>query len=345
MIKNRSLALLVLAGLLFLPLFAQGQETSLTYHGKDGPGKGKRIVFLTGDEEYRSEEGLPMMAKILSQRHGFDCTVLFAAKPDGSINPNDTTLLPGSEALDSADAIFMLLRFRNWPEEALARFEKAYLAGKPIIGLRTSTHAFKDNRLDHFGKTVLGEGWVNHWGKHKSEATKAIVEPSSKADPLLRGVGDIFCLTDVYEAYPAPDAKILYRGEVLKGMTPDSGAADDVKKRASDKQEQNVNGPMMPIAWTREYKNPAGNTNRILCTTMGAATDLENENLRRLLVNAVYWGLGLEIPIKADVTYVDPYDPSFYGFNGYRKELKVSDLELGKVVPGQPLAKPASAKQ
>jgi hypothetical protein len=128
-------------------------------------------------------------------------------------------------------------------------------------------------------------------------------------------------------------------------MTPDSGAADYAKKRASDKQEQSVNGPMMPIAWTREYKNPAGNTNRILCTTMGAATDLENENLRRLLVNAVYWGLGLEIPAKADVTYVDPYDPSFYGFNGYRKELKVSDLELGKVVPGHPLAKPASAKQ
>jgi len=343
MIKYPSLPLLI--GLLFLPFFAPAQETSVTYHGKDGPGKGKHIVFLTGDEEYRSEEGLPMMAKILSQRHGFDCTVLFSAKPDGTIDPNDTTLLPGSEALDSADAIFMLLRFRNWPEEAIARFEKAYLAGKPIIGLRTSTHGFKGNRLEHFGKTVLGEQWVSHWGKHKSEATLAVVEPSSKDDPLLRGVGDIFCLTDVYEAYPAQDAKILFRGEVLKGMTPDSGPADYAKPRASDKQEQKVNEPMMPIAWTREYKNPAGNTNRILCTTTGAATDLESESLRRLLVNAVYWGVGLEVPTKADVTYVDSFDPSFYGFNGYRKGMKVSDLDLGKALPGQPLAKPASAKQ
>jgi type 1 glutamine amidotransferase len=343
MIKYPPIPLLI--GLLFLPFFAHAQETSITYHGKEGPGKGKHVVFLTGDEEYRSEEGLPMMAKILSQRHGFECTVLFSAKPDGTIDPNDTTLLPGSEALDSADAIFMLLRFRNWPEEAIARFEKAYLAGKPIIGLRTSTHAFKGNRLEHFGKTALGEQWVSHWGKHKSEATLAVVEPSSKDDPLLTSVGDIFCLTDVYEAYPAPDAKILFRGEVLKGLTPDSGPADYVKPRATDKKEQKVNDPMMPIVWTREYKNPAGNTNRILCTTTGAATDLESESLRRLLVNAVYWGVGLEVPTKAEVTYVDPYDPSFYGFNGYRKGMKVSDLDLGKALPGQPLAKPASAKQ
>lgn len=340
MIKYTPLA--ILAGLL-MPLLAHAEETSVTYHGKEGPGKGKHLVFLTGDEEYRSEEGLPMLAKILSQRHGFDCTVLFAVDPDGTINPKNTQSLPGSEALDSADGIIMLLRFRNWPEEALARFEKAYLAGKPIIGLRTATHAFKGNRLEKFGKTVLGEQWVNHWGKHKSEATRAIVDPSAKDSPLLRGVGDIFCLTDVYEAYPPADAQIIFRGQVLNGMTPDSKPAEETKKRATDKQEQGVNDPMMPIAWTREYKNPAGNTNRILCTTMGAATDLENESLRRFLVNAVYWGQGLEIPAKADVAYVDPYDPSFFGFDGYRKGLKPSDLELGKTLPGTPLPKPASA--
>ena len=335
----------ILAGLLFLPFHAHSQETSITYHGKDGPGKGKRIVFLAGDEEYRSEEALPMMAKILSQRHGFDCTVLFSLNPDGTIDPKNTQSLGGAEALDSADAIFMLLRFRNWPEEALAHFEKAYLAGKPIIGLRTSTHAFKGNRLERFGKTVLGEQWVSHWGKHKSEATLAVVEPSAKDDPLFRGVGEIFGLSDVYEAYPPADAKILLRGQVLKGMTPDSGPADEVKKRSTDKQEQGVNDPMMPIAWTRNFKNPSGNTNRIFCTTMGAATDLENEGLRRLLANAVYWGLGLEIPAKADVAYVDPYDPSFFGFGAERKGLKVSDLELGKALSGQPTPKPASAKQ
>src|SRR5947209_20625926 len=61
----------------------------ITYGPKPGPGQGKHVVFLSGDEEYRSEEGLPMLAKILSQRHGFRCTVLFAVDPDGTINPEN----------------------------------------------------------------------------------------------------------------------------------------------------------------------------------------------------------------------------------------------------------------
>ena len=74
---------------------------------------------------------------------------------------------------------------------------------------------------------------------------------------------------------------------------------------------------------------------------MGSATDLENEGLRRLVVNAVYWGLGLDVPARAGVAYVDEYNPSFYGFDGFRKGLRASDFELGKRVPGQPLPRPA----
>ena len=51
---------------------------------------------------------------------------------------------------------------------------------------------------------------------------------------------------------------------------------------------------------------------------MGAATDLQNEGLRRMVVNAVYWGLGMEVPAKANVDYVDEYKPTMYGFGGYR---------------------------
>ena len=83
----------------------------------------------------------------------------------------------------------------------------------------------------------------------------------------------------------------------------------------------------MPIAWTRVVKNAAGGENKVLCTTMGAATDLTNEGLRRLVVNGVYWGLGLEVPAKADVALVGDYQPTMYGFNGFRKGLKVSDLK------------------
>src|ERR1051325_1216324 len=93
--------------------------------------------------------------------------------------------------------------------------------------------------------------------------------------------------------------------------------------------EGKKNDPMQPVAWTRLYKNEAGKTNKILCTTMGAATDLLNEGLRRLLVNAVYWGVGLDVPAQADVALIGNYQPTMYGFDGFVKGLKPADLASG----------------
>src|SRR5213083_2384590 len=107
-IKSASRLVLAVAVLCSgLASFPAAAQTSVVYQPKDGPGKGKHIVFLSGDEEYRSEEGLPMLAKILSQRHGFKCTVLFAVDADGIINPNKTDSVSGIEALDTADALVM----------------------------------------------------------------------------------------------------------------------------------------------------------------------------------------------------------------------------------------------
>jgi hypothetical protein len=156
----------------------------------------------------------------------------------------------------------------------------------------------------------------------------------------LHGVRDVFGGTDVYEAYPPQDATILLRGQVLAGMTPDAKPASYAKNRTTDKQSQDVNDPMMPVAWYRLHMNESGTTNRVLCTTMGSADDLTNEGLRRLIINGVYWGLGMDVPQKADVSYVDEYKPSFYGFKSYRKGLKVTDLDLGKAMPGEPTPGP-----
>ena len=328
---------------------ASADDQWITYEGKDGPGKGKRIVLLAGDEEYRSEAALPMLGKLLSQRHGFTCTVLFAInKETGEIDPNTGDNLPGAEALDKADLVITSLRFRHWPDGQMKHFADYVKAGKPVIALRTSTHAFAGikgkyetfnyNKNGGFGKLVLGETWVSHWGRHKSEATRGVIEPGAQGDPLLRGVSDLFGDTDVYEAYPPADAKILVRGVVLKGMKPGDEPADYKKKRATDKQEQGVNDPAMAVVWTRVNDNEFGKGNKVLCTTMGSATDLQYEGLRRLVVNAAYSFTGLEVPAKADVEYVDPYQPLFYGFNGYRKGLKVSDQVLGKALPTLPLA-------
>lgn len=293
-----------------------------------------------------------MLAKILSQRHGFKTTVLFSVGPDGTIDPKSSHSLSNPEALDTADAIVMSLRFRAWPDEDMARFDRVLRAGKPIVALRTSTHAFNGlakggpweawnyNHQGGFGKRVLGETWVTHWGRHKVEATRGVFEPSQREHPLLRGINEIFGDTDVYEAYPPPDATILVRGLVLQGMSPDSPPATYRKARATDKQSQGVNDPPMPVVWTRLHENDGGTTNRIVTSTMGSATDLENEGLRRLVVNAVYWGLGLDVPARADVAFVDEYRPSFYGFDGFRKGLRAADFELGKKVPGEPLPRP-----
>lgn len=342
---------LVLSGFFLVPASDGSELLWVEYPGGEGPGQGKHLVFLSGDEEYRSEEGLPMLAKILSERHGFRCTVLFAVDPEsGEINPNNNQSLPGAEALDSADAIVMLLRFRAWPDDVMRRFAKAIDAGVPIIALRTSTHAFnfpEGNRwraYNDFGKQVLGDGWVSHWGRHKEEATRGVIEPASKSAPILRGVANVFGDTDVYEVYPPADARILMRGQVLSGMRSDSAPADYTKKRASDGAEQGVNDPMMPIAWTREYENDSGHTNRVFCTTMGAATDLVCDDLRRLVVNAVYWGLGMEIPLQANVDLVGDYKPTAYGFDGFRKGMRPSEFALATSstadVKGDDLLKP-----
>ena len=107
------------------PGLAGADALSVVYEGGKGAGQGKHVVFLSGDEEYRSEEGLPMLAKILSQRHGFDCTLLFSADADGTVLPGKQDSLTHPEALDTADAIVMLTRFRKWPDEAMQKFDAA----------------------------------------------------------------------------------------------------------------------------------------------------------------------------------------------------------------------------
>ena len=80
---------------------ASAADKWATYDGFDGPGKGKHIVLISGDEEYRSEEALPQLGKILAKHHGFKCSVLFALDEDGTINPNNRGNIPGLELLKS----------------------------------------------------------------------------------------------------------------------------------------------------------------------------------------------------------------------------------------------------
>jgi type 1 glutamine amidotransferase len=329
---------LLLAAVLSIALFSEARAgDGVTYRGQEGPGLGKHIVFLTGDEEYRSEEGMTMLARILAVRHGFKCTVLYAIDPaDGTIAPTIVTNLPGMEVLASADLCVVNLRFRQLPDAQMKPFVEYVNSGKPIIGLRTATHSFNyaagsqspykkysfnsQEWPGGFGQQVLGETWVNHHGNHGVESTRGLVNDAFKDNPILRGANDIWGPTDVYTVSHLPqDAKVLVWGQVLKGMKPQDPPVDGPK-----------NHPMMPLAWIRSYQGESGKTSRVFTTTMGAAVDLESEGLRRLLVNACYWGVGLETSISAtsNVDYVGEYKPLWFGFGKFKKGVRPADLEL-----------------
>jgi type 1 glutamine amidotransferase len=310
----------------------------LSLPGDEGPGKGKHVVLISGDEEYRSEEALPQFAKILSKHHGFRCTVLFAIDPKtGTINPNVKNNIPGLEELKDADLMVIATRFRDLPDEQM-KFVADYLAaGKPVIGLRTATHAFAinpksayakytwnngdKNYQGGFGKQILGETWVNHHGHHGKESTRGIIAPGAREHPILKGLkdGDVWGPTDVYTVkLPLPgDSKALLLGQVLTGMKPTDPPLEGKK-----------NDPMMPVAWVKTYSVDGGNKGRVFTTTMGAATDLAHEGTRRLLVNAAYWAVGLEdkIPEHANVEIVGTFKPTPFGFGGFTKGVKPSDL-------------------
>ncbi|OAI41115.1 hypothetical protein AYO40_03795 [Planctomycetaceae bacterium SCGC AG-212-D15] len=317
----------VLAFVLLAPFAVRAEDPWIVFEGGEGPGKGKHIVLVSGDEEYRSEEALPQLAKILSKRHGFKCTVLFAIGKDGSIDPNQNDNIPGLETLKAADLMILFTRFRNLPDEQMKHIADYLDSGKPVIGMRTATHAFNLKSPTYgktwpkgFGREVLGENWVNHHGAHGRESTRGIIDEDQAGHPILRGIknGDIWGPTDVYTVnLPLPgDSKPLVLGEVLEGMKPDD------KPVAGKKNE-----PMMPVAWVKTYTGKSGKPARVFTTTMGAATDLEAEGTRRMLVNATYWAIGLENKIseKLNVAVVGEFKPRRFGFGGAAKGVKPAD--------------------
>lgn len=302
----------------------------LEFQGTSGPGKGKHIVLVSGDEEYRSEEALPELARILATHHGFHCTVLFALDPDGTVNPNRSDNIPGLEALDHADLLILFTRFRDLPDDQMKHIVDYVNAGKPIVAMRTATHAFAPKTSPTyakwgwnskeweggFGKQVLGETWVDHHGQHGIQSTRGMFAPGQETHPVLRGIrdGEIWVRTDVYAVHLPLAAGItpLLYGRVLTGMQPGDPPLPGPK-----------NDPMMPVAWVRSY-----NGARVFTTTMGSALDLENAGFRRLMVNASYWALGMEKKISptSNVTLVGDYQPSPFKFNGFVPGRKPADF-------------------
>ncbi|MEM6843455.1 MAG: ThuA domain-containing protein [Bacteroidota bacterium] len=330
------IALCCFLNFLFGSVVAQSTEDHswIVYQGEQGPGQGKHIVLVSGDEEYRSEEALPMLAKILAYRHGFKCTVLFAINPEtGKIDPDYQKNIPGLETLKDADLMVLFTRFRELPRDQMEHILNYVEAGKPTIGMRTATHAFRfpeDSPYQKysfnskvtgweggFGRQVLGETWISHHGHHGQESTRGLVNGLVEDHPVLKGVKDVWGPTDVYGITEIEgEETVLLYGQSLLGMTPES--------------LPNFDKSVVPIAWIKNYETQSGESCRVFNTTMGAAVDLESSDLRRLIVNATYWCMGLEeqIPEENNVALVGEYEPTFFGFGDAQQGLSPADFAV-----------------
>lgn len=310
---------------------AQAEDPWVVFEGKEGPGQGKQVVLIAADDEYRSEELIPQLAKILADRHGFTCTVLFAIdRQDGTINPGQNDNIPGLDKLEQADLLVLFARFRELPDDQMKQIIDYVESGRPVVALRTSTHAFNYSNRESpfakytwnssdpkggFGRLILGETWVAHHGHHNVESTRGLPAEGQENHPILRGIDDIWGPSDVYTITTLTgDSQPIVMGQVLTGMEPND--------------PPNQDKPLMPLAWTKTYTGEAGKASRVFTTTLGHAGDFENEGVRRLLVNGCYWALGMEdqIPEKSNVDLVGEYKPTPIGMGGHQKGVKPSDL-------------------
>ncbi|MEC5128225.1 ThuA domain-containing protein [Verrucomicrobiales bacterium BCK34] len=323
--KKAHLSVLILFSILI------GAATSVfanpvKYKAAGADAKGKHLVLIASDHEYRSEETLPALARILTKHHGFDCTVLFGLDENGEIKAGESNI-PGLEALDTADGMIIFTRFQALPDEQMQHIDAYLKRGGPVMGLRTSTHGFKYGNQESdfakydfqskvegyelgFGHQVLGQTWVGHYGQNHKQSTRISIIPEKAEHPILTGVKDIHVQAGGYNAEPADDWNILTMAQPLMSMEVDG--------------EPDAEKPPMASEWTREYSGENGAKGRVFTSLYGASEDLLNDGYRRMLVNATYWMLGLEDQITADsaIDFVGPYKPNTFRGGGYAQGVK-----------------------
>ena len=318
------------------------------YSASGNDKKDKHLVLIASDHEYRAEETIPALARILSVHHGFDCTVLFGTDQNGEIQAGISNI-PGLEALKKADGMVIFTRFLALPPEQMKHLDDYFNRAGPVLGLRTSTHGFnykndKDPYYKYhfrytgkdyeggFGHQVLGQTWVGHYGKNHTQSTRISIIPKQKENPILRGVKNIHVQAGGYNAEAQKDWNILTMAQPLMTMKAD-GAPDKTK-------------PPMASEWTRHYKGKNGKKGRVFTSLYGASEDLLNPGYRRMIINGVYWILGLENKIKSNskIDFVGPYNPSTFKNKGEVKGIKPSMYaKLDSPIPAQPKAEKKQA--
>ena len=277
------------------------------------------IVFVTGEEEYRSEESFPMLAKLAKRELGAKVSIAYSIDSLGYIDPNRSDHISGLEALESADLMVLFMRFRNLPKKERDYITKYVESGKPIVGFRTTTHAFKydnDSTLAAFNEEwpakVFGQQWITHHGHFddgKYPVTSISIKDGKEENPILNGFSE-------FEAY-----SWLYH--VDGGDWQLQGDSEPILMGHSTKSQHEINGKLdqfsldNPVAWTKSYTGTSGKTGRVFFTTLGHPYDFKLPVMRKIAMNGIYWALGKENRIPEEgvnVTLETPFSPNNSGF-------------------------------
>jgi len=296
------------------------------------------VVFLAGDDEYRSEESLPMLASLLEAHHGFRTSVLYMIDPQtGFIDPGQRYNMPGLEVLQDADLVVMFMRFRKLPPQGLAHIDSYLARGGPLVAFRTTTHAYKYNTTladylpslwwgiwigldflndeederriatynDAWPRKWIGQHWVTHHG-HFDDGVNPLTEVSlvegRAGHPVLRGVTPFPAYSWLYHMEGAGE---VIDGEVNRLL---SGYALKSNHIEDDPDFPRSN----PVAWTRLVDGGAAAPNRVFYTSLGHPYDFREVSMRRLALNGMFWALGRENEIPQgglNVDFVSDYDP------------------------------------
>ena len=306
----------VVAVLLTAPSVCSADEAEAGVRGRP------HAVFLIGDREYRSEESMPMLARILKNRHGFDVTLCFSLNEDGVIDPNRPYYFQGIEALADADLMVVYMSWRQPTPGQLGYITDFLMSGGAVVGFRPTVLTF-EFPADHpnaalnteWPHEVLGLRWISHHGSANS--TDAFLVEDQKHHPVLRGVQPFHARSWLYHSadHLHANAQPLMYGRAVRGAQPGG-------EHFSDPQ---------PVAWMHQ-REPAYGAGRSFFITLGNPEDFAEESMRRLSLQGMFWALGREdeIPRQGlDVDLLMEYRPHPSGFGKvYKQNLRPEEIPL-----------------
>ena len=213
------------------------------------PNNRLKLCMLSGSFEYDSEASLAIFRDYIEKNHPVQATQIIYQSED-----DDQSLEP----LQDTDVVLVFTRRLNTTGKALDYFKTYCAEGRPIVGVRTASHAYQ-KWLD-FDKDVLGGDYQGHYGA--GPIAHAEINPSAKDHPILQGISD-------FDSYGS-----LYKNPTI---------AADTTLLLTGKTEEHTE----PVAWTRSHHG-----GRVFYTSLGHQRDFEVEMFLRLLAKAVLWAGG-----------------------------------------------------